>query len=64
MIVEDVVQHSPDGSGRIVRRRHPTGHRTYVIERLVDGVWVRSENGPWDYLSNARIELNGIVPAT
>jgi len=61
MIVEDVVQRTKDGASRIVRRRHPDGHHTYVVERFIDGAWSRSKNGPWDYLSNARNELRSLL---
>jgi hypothetical protein len=63
--IEAIVQRSQDGAARIVRRRFPEqwaprlGWQDWVVEFLIDGVWRRSANGPWDYLCNARNEMKG-----
>lgn len=58
---EIVVQHSRDRTARIVKRQHASGHKDYVVERRQEGAWVCSKNGPWDFLSNARGELRGVI---
>jgi len=60
-VIEEVVQHSPDRTKRIVRRQRTKFYKSYVVERLVDGTWERTPNGPWDYLSNARDELRSLL---
>ena len=61
VLLERVVQYSPDRLGRIRKRWHLGGFKDYVVERLVWGAWKCSPNGPWDYLSNARRDLRGLV---
>jgi len=57
--IEKVIQHSPDRQSRIIKRTFTyTNYKNWVVEFRKCGQWVRSKNGPWDYLSNARRELH------
>lgn len=48
---------------RLVRKRYPSKqYQSWVVERFIDSVWVRSKNGPWDYLGNARDDLYNRLP--
>jgi len=60
-MVETVIQRSRNRLTRIVRQQSPSGYKNYVVEQFVDGRWIRSKNGPWDRLFNARRELRSIL---
>lgn len=61
-MIETVIQHSRDRTVRIVRRRRAThSFQDYIVEQLIDGTWIRSKNGPWDRLYNARYELRSLL---
>lgn len=60
-MTEAVIQFSRDCRVRIIRRQRATGFKDYVVECHINGTWVRTQNGPWDYLTNARAELRSLM---
>jgi hypothetical protein len=49
------------GTARITTRILPEWPKyvSYQVEFFRDGEWVKSKNGQWDYLNNARSDADG-----
>ena len=51
------VERCKDRRFRIITIHHWTGHKMYQVLVCCKKAWCRSEHGPWDYLNNARGEV-------